>query len=1602
MHETSSRWKNRKLNFSGVKYSFFNDYLIQEDVIKSFRRHVSKNSKGFNVFIKKTWKKSSLRDPSRFAKEYLYENKLPRMRKNNRKSKYIRKNVSLLKEKAVTESSVPSFVIEVESGKSGQDSDQKILVRIQSKGSKRCQRRSFGLPGSPLVLSALPSSSLALSASSLLSLGLVRALRSLIWRPIETCSSSIERSMNSEENPKICHICHNCHNCYNNRFHTEVILSHVCIGEPITNNNVNSIVKLLIEISLLILHLSVVSVAKAHLCLRNPSIIISKVYRTDAPFSLGMSSKNFLELESGEKSLDMKLIPEKGTKSILINYSQNYSKMCEIQKFIVIKMGHLNVTKMDNLIKHFGHDKKSISTVRDEGKSRNLILLRSGDVERTPGPKELLLVSQNCRGLKNDEKLKQLLNSCHKLQSNGSKIIALQESHLENSMIKYMWLGNFALTPSQGSKGGVITLLSPNIVIHEQRDLSCEGHILLAEAIADGDSKMMIIVNLHAPCPHNNVKIKFFESIRDHITDLSQNHDDCNVIILGDYNTTFWQSERINTSRSKREIEIASKIDRLFEDLAFRDCWNEYESTMTWRHGEKMSRIDRIKWTPSILLEHKSTEADWSLTTSDHAAVIVKLVDRDVRFKRSKITRIDTSFLSNIELRRKFLIEIDERMSQIEDTTLSSHGKLEFLKVSIRSIAIEIATNHKKEMESEYNRIKLGLSFWQSTFENAISSNFKELARVNLDKLTTERNHYLNQRGKYLCTRSKSKWYQEGERSTKYFLNLNKARNNSNEMTELMIDNQIIKDKNSINGCVEDFYKKLYEKGNQKQKNNSSLESFLANLQTVTDGMRDMVDSDLTIDELYTTLKSCQDSAPGPDGIPYSLIKLTWKHFGRLLLDSWNYARLTGQLSFSHEQSYLRLLPKEGKDTRHLKNWRPITLSNCDFKLITKTLSWRLGKAIGDIISPNQTAYIKDRQISDNLHVMLHTIEKNSTDSMLVSLDAEKAFDSLEHWYIKEVLKRIGLNKFIDIFDLLYRDQSVDIVLNGEQTGKYKIKNGVKQGDALSCMLFILGVEPLLENINNDASIKSLQINSVNIPKAVAYADDVACLIYPDNESLQKIFNHYDNLTNVSGLKLNADKTEIITKGSNTEFRVTYQNQIVDINVCEQIKVNGIVMSYNYECARKNNIAKMLSQVELKLRSWSSRNLSLLGKIQIFKTFGLSQILYTLSVMDIKKLELKALTGIIYKFIWNRNMDAKKAPDRIKRKILEAKVNNLGFGMIDYREVVKSLRLKNLIRLLNNVNSPLSNIIKGSVSCSVLNIKLLIPVRDLIDSSIKIMNNIWKETMSKDEFRRNDRMSDMICNEFFGNVVQQKFKRQKLCRLHRNDTIAEVINLSYSHQLLRKIDPTIADYINLISPDFTPTKSEINYRFFPGKGRIHEWPKITSKLIRHTSDEYPIKPKLITTDDTSVLKGLGKNITTMTNVKLKSILLRCMHGDVYSRERMFRFGMTSDNLCSRCQQIETTEHMLIGCDYVLNLWTKIGRITGIPNRNLDEILGAHEIHDKITLTIHAEVLRRLLAIERPVSDVDDLLLSIVRYLNTLERGVTKYQVAKIVEYLEQT
>ena len=169
-----------------------------------------------------------------------------------------------------------------------------------------------------------------------------------------------------------------------------------------------------------------------------------------------------------------------------------------------------------------------------------------------------------------------------------------------------------------------------------------------------------------------------------------------------------------------------------------------------------------------------------------------------------------------------------------------------------------------------------------------------------------------------------------------------------------------------------------------------------------------------------------------------------------------------------------------------------------------------MGTNLDPVIGHQQTAYLKNCQITDNLNLMQHTIERSNDQNlsaMIVSLDAEKAFDSIEHWYIKEVLHKIGLTDFCKTFDLLYRGQEVKILLNQHIAGSYNIKNGVKQGDALSCILFILGIEPLIKNIENDNTVVGVSIGNMKVPKIISYADDVACLIKPTQNNLDAIFS---------------------------------------------------------------------------------------------------------------------------------------------------------------------------------------------------------------------------------------------------------------------------------------------------------------------------------------------------------------------------------------------------------------------------------------------------------------------------------------------------------------
>ena len=125
-----------------------------------------------------------------------------------------------------------------------------------------------------------------------------------------------------------------------------------------------------------------------------------------------------------------------------------------------------------------------------------------------------------------------------------------------------------------------------------------------------------------------------------------------------------------------------------------------------------------------------------------------------------------------------------------------------------------------------------------------------------------------------------------------------------------------------------------------------------------------------------------------------------------VLLNSCHIAKLKKELSTSQRQAVIKLIEKKDKDKRFIKNWRPISLLNVDYKIISKALASRLKKVLPNLISPQQTAYVENRFIGESGRLFLdiiHITDIFNKEGFLVTMDIEKGFDSLGDTFVFSV-----------------------------------------------------------------------------------------------------------------------------------------------------------------------------------------------------------------------------------------------------------------------------------------------------------------------------------------------------------------------------------------------------------------------------------------------------------------------------------------------------------------------------------------------------------------------------------------------------------------------
>ena len=144
-------------------------------------------------------------------------------------------------------------------------------------------------------------------------------------------------------------------------------------------------------------------------------------------------------------------------------------------------------------------------------------------------------------------------------------------------------------------------------------------------------------------------------------------------------------------------------------------------------------------------------------------------------------------------------------------------------------------------------------------------------------------------------------------------------------------------------------------------------------------------------------------------------------------------AQSSGQLSASQRQAIIRLIEKKDKDKKLIKNWRPISLLNTDLKIVSRALAKRLKCVLPTLISSNQTAYVKDRFIGEGARLISDILEV--TDSLnlggyLVTIDFEKAFDSLNHTFLFETLNKMQFPVFfLDWINIIWTTPWISLII---------------------------------------------------------------------------------------------------------------------------------------------------------------------------------------------------------------------------------------------------------------------------------------------------------------------------------------------------------------------------------------------------------------------------------------------------------------------------------------------------------------------------------------------------------------------------------------------
>ncbi|XP_042950231.1 uncharacterized protein LOC122282336 [Carya illinoinensis] len=487
--------------------------------------------------------------------------------------------------------------------------------------------------------------------------------------------------------------------------------------------------------------------------------------------------------------------------------------------------------------------------------------------------------------------------------------------------------------------------------------------------------------------------------------------------------------------------------------------------------------------------------------------------------------------------------------------------------------------------------------------------------------------------------------------------------------------------------------------------------------QKVSEEMRLNLNKVFLKEEIEVALKQMSYfKAPGPYGFSAGFYQDHWDIVGDEVS--------TAVLSFLHSgimpadlnHTLIALVPKVISPTS-VHDFRPISLCNVLYKLISKVLPNRMKGVLSKVISWNQSAFIPGRLITDNVMVayeLLHSMQSrqhSKVGSMAIKLDMFKAYDRVEWDFLEAMLLKLGFgSRWTGLIMAYVKSVSYAVKLNGVPSDTIIPSRGIRQGDPLSpylCLICAVGLSSLLKQAENRGVLRGVAASRGGIRiNHLLFADDCVIFCQAKQEEwfmVEQLLSKYEG---ASGQSLNKQKTSIcFSKNKNPAAReliLQSTNGVVCGDYNKYLGLPTMIGRYKYMSFRG-----LKERIWRRMCSWKSVFLSTAGKEILIKSVLQAIPSYTMSVFKLPCGLIKEIEALFSKFWWSHNKSVKGIHWKSWEKLGQVKTKG-GLGFRSLASFNKALLSKQLWRLIQDPSSLVARVFKHKYynSCNVLDSKV--------------------------------------------------------------------------------------------------------------------------------------------------------------------------------------------------------------------------------------------------------------------------------------------------------